>query len=256
MADTSVKPPHLCTEAQGNLLQRYEAGEITEVWRSLRLSPTGGDAREEALDVARATMRRVRRNCEMIAERLEARGWRALLGEFYSTPSRPPWPGQSDVETLAGCSIPVALQAFWEEVGGVDFVWDYNQPEEPPALFPDVPLIDLDPLSIDPPVCFPAILEEWRNHLLDPLELVTALPLDLAPDFYNKANFSGGSPYGIVLPSWGADPTFVTDFWQMPFTAYLRHALHWGGFPGLAEVPLGSVARRRLDDLCEGLEPF
>jgi hypothetical protein len=60
-------------------LERYRAGEHEAVWKELTaLGPRVFEApvHEDALSVARETMRRVRHNVELLIERLEARGYR------------------------------------------------------------------------------------------------------------------------------------------------------------------------------------
>jgi hypothetical protein len=55
--------------------------------------------------------------------------------------------------------------------------------------------------------------------------------LPVAPDARHKANVSGGSPYGIVLPDGCADGLLSTDDGTTPFVSYLNHVFRHGGFP-------------------------
>jgi hypothetical protein len=57
--------------------------------------------------------------------------------------------------------------------------------------------------------------------------------IDLAPDYLDKANISGGGPYCIEVPFLGADPLVAGERHGLPFVDYLRVAFRWAGFPGL-----------------------
>ena len=68
----------------GNLLRRYQAGEHEAVWADmLALGPRVRDAAhlEDALAVARETMRRARHNVELIVQRLDEIGYRFWNGK-------------------------------------------------------------------------------------------------------------------------------------------------------------------------------
>lgn len=62
--------------------------------------------------------------------------------------------------------------------------------------------------------------------------------LDIAPDIYHKSNISGGSPYGIVVPSAAADAPLLYTPWDddSTFVEYLRLSFEWAGFPGLQDI--------------------
>src|SRR5947209_6412431 len=60
-------------------LERYRAGEHEAVWKELNALGPGvfeAPVHEDALAVARETMRRARHNVELLIERLAARGYR------------------------------------------------------------------------------------------------------------------------------------------------------------------------------------
>lgn len=254
------------SEAIGDLLDRYLSGQHQEVWSEIRdLGAISGALREEVLAVARATMRRVAANADLVAERLERRGWRALSGSLRQ---RPPQGGSeleglqeviARVEELTGGQLPPTLLAFWLEVGGVDFVWDY-QGSQPPELVPGVPLpIELlDPLCVDGGGSLDYQLEELEylvEEIEDP-ELRGPFGLDLAPDHLHKANISGGAPYGVELPFAGADPVFANEGRDLPFLEYLRHAFQWGGFPGLEIARDQPGVQDLVDELSADLQSF
>lgn len=236
-------------------LQQYEAGDCAAVWRGIHNG--GRTDPEEAMQVARATMRRVRRNAERLAGRLAALGWHALFGALVSPPTPQPFKGQAGAEAITGAPLPLALVAFWEEVGGIDFIWNYERPEPCPDLFGGLSIFDLDPLCIDNNTRLPYLVEMWRDHIdqgFDPYEGRRAL--ELARDDYHKANISGGDAYGLLLPDPAIDPAFVWGRVSLPLTTYLRLAFRWGGFPGLAFQPQSDVIDARVAELTAGLEPF
>ena len=212
--------------------------------------------RDSAMPIARATMRRVRCNGEMLAERLTALGWHPLFGASVSQRQAQPLPAQAEAEALTGAPLPLAILVFWEEVGGLDFIWDYNRPEPCPDLFGGLSIVELDPLCVAPPR-LPDDVEMWKGWMTEGLnEQLGGFRLDLAPDDFHKANISGGSPYGLVLPDQSIDPLLVADHFSMRLTSYLRLAFRWGGFPGLANVPRSEAIDSRVAMLTEGLLPF
>ena len=144
-----------------------------------------------------------------------------------------------------GAPLPVSLLAFWEVVGGINFVWDYERGDAP-DLGVDVPMDEMDPLSVDAPEEVTHLFEEWeeRRSDIDP-EFADPFNLDLAPDYLHKANISGGTPYGIELPFFGADPIFVIEAHGLPFVDYLRLCFGWAGFPRLRAL-CGPAGRPRV----------
>lgn len=114
-----------------DLLKRYERGEHEAVWIELaRLGPlTNTELAGEANAVARATMTRVRRNAEIVADTL-SRTFAYEVGfppgedvtratQFVGEPVDP----ATLTERLARWApLPAALQAFWTIVGHINFV--------------------------------------------------------------------------------------------------------------------------------------
>jgi hypothetical protein len=246
-------PPPPALRAHGDLVARYQAGEYMEVWKQLRgYGAIGGDLREEALAVARATMQRVRQNVELIASRLEERGWRALSGSLHTPPAPTDEEVMREVERRTGAPLPPSLRAFWELVGGVDFVWDYESDADLPDLGLDV--VEADPLSVDPARVTGHVFEEWEDRIdsVRP-ELRDPYNLPLAPDYLHKANISGGPPYGLELPFVGADPIFVNEEHELPFIDYLRLCFRWAGFSRLQR---DSSAATFVREFGAGLIPF
>lgn len=254
-------PPRIVapsTKPVGDLAARYVRGEHDEVWRELRAyAAIAGDLREEALAVARETMRRVARAADLIAERLAARGWTAHSGTLRTAPSPEDRVMSNRIATFTGEPLPVSLDAFWETVGGIDFVWNYDGDATPPGLGVDLDMTEMDPLAVHPPATADWQLEEWEDGRsgVHP-ELLGPHHLSLAPDHLHKANISGGPPYGVELPFRGADPIFVNEAHGLPFVDYLRLCFRWGGFPRLERHADRADVRACVARLCDGIEPF
>ena len=252
------REPKVRMERSGDLLRRYRDGERVPVWDEIRsFERIGGAFREEVMDVARETMGRVARNADLLSERLEDHGWRALGGRLRTMPS----PEDSEViqriEEISGGPVPPTLLAFWTVVGGIDWIWDYRAEQTAPDLGLDLPLLELDPLSVDPAGVVDWQFEEWETQKVQPdPDLIDPYGLSLAPDAFHKANFSGGESYGIELPFFGADPIFAHEPHQLPFVDYLRIGFRWAGFPGLENHGDQRDVRDFVAAFGEGLEPF
>jgi hypothetical protein len=244
--------------ASGDLLARYRSGEHAAVWSELRAHEAiAGECRAEALAVASATMTRVARCTDLLAERLALRGWTALWGHFYYPPNAEDSAVIHDIEQFTGAPLPASLRAFWDTVGGIDFVWNYKNDKPAPDLGPDLAMVEMDPLYVGPPAHTKYLLAEWkeRRSTVDP-DLDDPCNLELAPDHFHKANISGGSPYGIELPYLGADPIFVNEEHALPFVDYLRLAFRWGGFPRLERHEHNIDVRKFVADMTKDMEPF
>lgn len=233
-----------------NYFERYLNGEHEQVWTELYL--LGSDIRDEpyytqAWQVAVETMRRVQRNCEVLVSRLNGLGY--IFGTFpdgsrYAYSPQPLTCAndaiQADCDELEETVgvIPLSLKAFWQEVGGVDFV----------GMHPNWHS-GLDPLVVDPPEGALSFLDDEED---DAEELGQFF--GLAPDDLHKDNTSGGDPYGVRLPNASADFPFLYERHDLLFVPYLRIAiLQWGGFPGLdgEKEPF-----EPLSYLTSGLEKF
>lgn len=245
------RPPRRA--AAGDLVTRYRQGAHVEVWRELRrFEAVDGAMREEALAVAGETMRRVALCCDLAAERLRAAGWKALFGRLR-TPPAPDLSAQlADLERAARSPVPPSLMAFWQVVGGVDFVWDFGQGRAPPVFGLDLPLDEMDPLAVDSASASIAAWIEGRSQG----DLDTPSRLWLAPDRLRKTNTGDGDPYGVDLPFRGADPAFDGEPHGLAFVDYLRLALRWGGFPGLAERTGSPAVQSFASRMTANFEPF
>jgi hypothetical protein len=244
--------------ASGDLLARYRRGEHTAVWNELRAHEAiKEDCRAEALAVAAETMIRVARCADLLAERLASRGWIALTGRLRWLPGSADSAIMHDIEQFTRAPLPPSLRAFWDGVGGIDFVWNYENGKPAPDLGPDIAMVEMDPLCVDSPEHVKYLLAEWEEQRskVDP-ELDDPCALDLAPDFWHKANISGGASYGIELPYLGADPVFAHEEHGLRFVDYLRLAFRWGGFPRLERHRDDIDVRRFVVEITRGMEPF
>jgi len=244
--------------ASGDLLARYRRGEHEAVWTALRSHQAiDADCRAEAIAVARETMTRVARCADLLAERLAAKGWVALTGRLRWLPSESDKGIINAIEQFTGAALPPSLSGFWNEVGGIDFVWNYEKAERAPDFGLGLALVEMDPLHVCPPAHTTYLLEEWkeRRSQVDP-DLDDPWNLDLAPDYLHKANFSGGAPYGSALPYLGADPVFVNEVHELPFVEYLRLAFRWGGFPRLERHARNPDVRAFVAEMAKDMEPF
>jgi hypothetical protein len=245
------------TRSAGDLLARYLCGEYVAVWNELRSHEAlGGELLEEARAVAKETMVRVSRNADRLGERLAASGWRPLYSELRKKPRTEDREVMRRIEEISGAQLPVSLRAFWEIVGGINFVWDYERGDAP-DLGVDLPMDEMDPLCVDAPEVVTHVFEQWEEQSAGvDTELTGPLDLDLAPDYLHKANISGGGPYGIALPFLGADPVFANEAHELPFVDYLRLCFRWAGFPQLERHAARPDVRHFLEVMSKGLEPF
>jgi hypothetical protein len=248
------------TRSTGDLLTRYLRGEFVPVWNELRSHEAlGGDLLDEAREIARETMLRVARNADQLAERLAASGWVSLYGELRTKPQPQDREIIRRIEEATGGPFPLSPRAFWEIVGGINFVWNYRIDGDAPnfGIAPDLPLPEMDPLCVDPPEFASRLFEEWewQKSEIDP-DLTGAFSLDLAPDDLHKANVSGGPAYAIELPFYGVDPIFANEGHDLPFVDYLRRCFRWAGFPVLERYAGRPDVQEFLRTMGKGLEPF
>jgi hypothetical protein len=239
-----------------NYLERYLNGEHERVWDELQaLGPAvhQDPHYSPACEVAAETMRRVRRNCQLIITRLRALGYvfgtypDGSTGYYTQGPLLPPsektLAALAELEARTG-PLPLSLVAFWQEVGTVDLV----------GMHPSWPS-GLDPLVVNEPEAAIYDLDNWEWLVEEgEAERSERFEAGLAPDDLHKDNVSGGEAYSVALPELSADFVLLNERHELLFVPYLRMAvLRWGGFPGLD----GRVSRfEALGDLVAGLEPF
>ena len=216
-----------------DFVARYQAGDF-DVWSELvkQHEAVGehADLREEALEVARLLMGRVRQNVDRIRGTLREAGAR-LDDESAPAP-------EAELEPLIEVvgPLPIALHAFWTVVGSINLTPRYVRGERPDygecALEEEgISLLALDPLQID------GADVDYLLELHDDLDQDQTLCVDICPDFLGKQHISGSGPLSIRLPADDADRVDpdVGDDHHPGLVSYLRNAIAYGGFP-LLEV--------------------
>jgi hypothetical protein len=204
---------------------------------------------DDAIAVARETMRRVRANCETLISRLASLGWRfgydwssdAYEEDIARAPERlgepmPP-PVLDEIERRYG-TLPLAFRAFYEIVGEVNFVGT-------PFDRPNWPGVEdgLDPLYIS-----------GASNIGESATSQGSGSVEVAPDFLVKYFISGVGSLYIELPSPRADAPILfegepmsVEGRQLTLVRYLRYAMRGGGFLGFMPGSINPTAP--VDDL-------
>jgi len=235
-----------------DLMDRYLNGEHIEVWNELRSHNPKAAEQEAAWLVATETMRRVARNADRLAARLDANGWKSLGGALRTPTAETDKLLIQRIETATGAPLPISLHAFWLNVGGIDFVWDYNSTVAAPDLIASLEMDDMDPMCVYSPASIDFEITEWEES--DEFRAPFRVPL--APDYLHKINVSGGDPYGVDLPFYGFDPIFREDRHALPFVDYLRLCFRFAGFPRLEQISESDSLRNFLNLWTGDLEEF
>lgn len=189
----------------------------------------------EALSFARKVMKFAERNVDLLTEKLVKSGYQFASKQRFRTPARRD--GEQCFAELAslGIFVPISLQAWCLEVGGVDFCGSH--PAWPKSAYYGIGKSEgqadpwyTDPLSIDLDV------EEWlkvgRSGERDGSQIL----LDVAPDIVHKANISGGGPVSVSGTRPSFDPVLINQPGSFTLLSYLRWAFEWGGFPGFEYI--------------------
>ena len=139
--------------------------------------------------------------------------------------------------------LPLSIRAWYEVVGGVNFVGDHQGwytlitegvRERENDVFDNGgyylhPLAELDPLFLYP-------LDEQRVALMEQSRQVDPqrkqLFLDLWPDEAAKYLDPVRDYAQVTLPSSTVDAVLHGAWNDLTFVEYLRECFHWGGFPG------------------------
>lgn len=244
-------------------LKRYVAGEHETVWAEMQKVGAGQAYSEEVGDVIRETMLRVRRNVEMIINRLHDAGYEFVdpssNGYLRRIPHVPPAdtsPAFADwLDELAG-PLPASIVGWITLVGDVNLVG--NHPEWPEHdMMTDALVVEFEFRGYadrgpgwSAKEFYENELNDWKEAVAeDGADNVGPFLLPFAPDSYHKINVSGGSPYGIYLPDGSVDALCQIDGRDIRFIEYLRECFQWGGFPGARSLP-------QIPSLCHDLLPI
>jgi hypothetical protein len=169
-------------------------------------------------------MTRARWNVERLLALLQEEGYQFDNGEGMPVfePPAADVSGQMDELELTVGPLPLALRAWFEYVGEVNFAgrhpgWSYEYS---------------DPLVVAAPKEY--ILSEFADWEADKGTEWDrgGFTVDIAPDYLHKANVSGGPPYGVAVPNAAADGLLLWERHRTMFVDYLRIAFAWAGFPG------------------------
>lgn len=266
-------------------LERYQQGFYREVYDELLAMQEQvfeQPVYQEAVLVARAMMRRVRSNIELLIPRLKALGYQFVDGDWVSYWEkreqeksllsaerqaeedelfrifRAPPPETSslldELELRIG-KLPLSVKAWYEEVGSVNFIGMH-----PDSVDRELS-VELDPLFIVP-------VEYLMNQFpfSTPQEWVEArdedgtIEIDLAVDADLKYNYSGSGAYSIKAPCPAFDTTFdlIGYYESSPtFVNYLRTCFQWGGMFGLStSFEDQEFTPEELEFLTKDLLPF
>jgi hypothetical protein len=210
----------------------------------------------EARLVCDEMARRCRSNIEVLVTRLTEQRFRFHSNDDGETPVVPFTPAGAESPAIAEWladrfgPVPLTLSSWVRHVGDVWLVGTHPEWQES---------CESDPLVIEiegsryPGHSMRDYFEEeaamWREAVLDG---DTAFVLPVAPDRLHKANISGGSPYGFVLPDHSVDATFAWDR-ELPFVEYLNDVFRNGGFPAAASSNEGQGVQQSL---ARGLLPL
>lgn len=259
-------------------VERYLSGECEAVWAEL--TSLGNLRRDDemwdvATTIAQETMRRVRTNIRMLAERLVHLGFRFGEGLYddedeaererlladepvHSFSDAQPALFRDEIARLEEITggLPIALRAFYEVVGSANFVgrgpmWSELDPPRPG----DEPLLlgyQLSRYWSDPLFVYsPKIVLSF--HYVKP-GLTSVM---IAPDFNAKFGGSVSGPYRVMVPSSAADVPLDREWHKTTFVNYLRICCRWGGFPGLEfHRDKDQLAAGVIHDLTRDLVPF
>jgi hypothetical protein len=223
------------------------------------------DLEEEAAD-ARARLERLR---ELEAPPVILNHWQRRVADLEAGPKET----SAALDAFEGeiGILPLSLRAWYELVGGVNFVglhvgWlrllsaadtmdeeerERQEFEREEVGRPFHRLADLSPLCIPPLAASPS----WEDRGAPGI-----YHLELLPDRYSVYGEHGQpSPCSIALPCLRADASLLVEghsasLSQTTFVAYLRNAFRWGGFPGWEQAT--ERPERDLRDLTEGLLPL
>jgi hypothetical protein len=145
------------------------------------------------------------------------------------------------IEENAG-SVPPCIAVLHREIGSVDFCG--HHPAWHGCQYPDPIVV----LPLESAECELDIFIEDGDEYRD-----GTYRIPIAPDYYHKADVSGGDFYGIAVPDNRLDVPLLEEPHDTTLLGYLEIVLKWGGFPGLESVEgTHSWPIKDLIDACNG----
>jgi hypothetical protein len=228
----------------------YLGGAHVATWSAMVAEGSGVEAdgamHREARAVSDETMRRVRADLEMIVAALVADGYDFAQGDAaLAVPAGDASEQLDAAEALIG-PIPVSLRSWIEHVGSVDLA---GTPPGWELHYSDAIMIHATAASL---------VQEYEDRMsMERIEpwVRDGFPYPMSPDYFHKANESGGKPYSIWLPDPEADADWLgDDMHETTFVGYLRSSiLGWAGFPGWGRTQPGENAPRGLHPRLQSL---
>ncbi len=147
-----------------------------------------------------------------------------------------------------GVHVPIALQAWLIEVGGVDFRGTH--PDWPRTGYAG--MRDHDATEYEPWYTDPLHIKVSPQSILGNLsENDPQAGIEIAPDIITKANIGGAGPISISSAEPRFDSVLVGQLGSLTLLSYLRYAFAWGGFPGFDYIP--DAPAEMLAELTQGL---
>ncbi|WP_374335965.1 hypothetical protein [Methyloversatilis sp.] len=132
------------------------------------------------------------------------------------------------IESTVG-KLPLALKLFWLRVGSVDL--SGSHPDWRASGY-------LDQLVVFPSAYAVAELDEYLDDQEErDSHDAPYVVVPIAPDYFHKANVSGGLPYSVSIPAVADDPPLNGTPTPETLLEHVSNALRFGGFPGLASCP-------------------
>ena len=261
------------------MLDEYRAGKFVEVWEKIRaIGDVRGTVFDEAYAVAREMMGRVRDNVLKIRERLAEAGYEfAQPAEAYVPPPANQVEMTGKIEEQIG-PMPLALRAFYEVVGSVNFCQSIRQLVHWRSTKGHV-ATNIEKLGAEDPL-YVVPLSRIHDDLMFPKRRPGVEPAYvkfdpeqgrwycwLGPDELTKAYQSGGDDFHAFIPDrapdFRASDLFVcakeddepAKEW---FVDYLRQSIKGGGFRGrwdqgtcVKRAPEGEVVAKVAAGLIE-----
>jgi hypothetical protein len=150
--------------------------------------------------------------------------------------------------------VPLSLKFFYQIVGGVNFVWDYETNED--FLWEMADPIQICSLDAQVEMVTDKYWNEDIHQYFDNEDFGKAF-LDLSADDLHKDNVSGGQAYAIQItkkPS--VDSTFMNEPNDTTFINYLRICFEYCGFPGITRPDTKNDYQAFFDKVKPQLKPI
>ncbi len=244
---------HVVTESDRmtSYLERYNSGEYKAVWKELIELKDGilePDIYDDATQVARTTMKRVRYNVEMLYDKLIELKYEFAYPKtaFIRAISDEKQGHIGKAEELIH-RIPLSVRMWYEEVGEVWFIGEH------PLLSSENPRDNSTITSL--PFCcafYELVPGYLRPEEVDD-EFYDTTVLNFSPDFAAKHGYSGALD-AVYLAANPMDAEVIIDK-GIFFVDYLRENFFWGGFPGF-KYKQEKFPLIELSYLTEGLLEF